>query len=153
MAITTTAVTAITLTYATGTDWSVFNASNLASAGNLQANWNDTLSALSAQYKVLLNSAAAEVNILEGASGAQYVGVSSLTGMITGSTVYSALTAANSTASTLNARVAAATAAISAVSALLTGFARATTAPSATTTSIGFNGLFYATKVYNAVYK
>lgn len=95
MSITTSAVTAIALTYTTGTSWSVFTNSNLATAGNLQANWNDTLSGLSGQYKPLLNSCAQEINILEGTSGAQYIGVSGLTGIATGTTVYSALASLN----------------------------------------------------------
>ncbi|MDD5240031.1 MAG: hypothetical protein PHH61_06250, partial [Candidatus Nanoarchaeia archaeon] len=74
-------------------------------------------------------------------------------GMVTGTSVYSALTQLNSTASTINVRLASATADISAVSSLLSGFSRATTAPTVTTTSIGFDGYFYATKVFNAVYK
>lgn len=104
MSITTTAVSSIALTYTTGTDWAVFTASNLATAGNLQQNWNDMLSGISAQYKILLNSARDEVNILEGASGAQYVGISGFTatGVCTGTTLYSAVYSMASTVSAIN---------------------------------------------------
>jgi hypothetical protein len=64
MSITTTAVTSITLTYANASAWQVFNAANLATGGNLQQNWLDLTSALSGQYKSLLNSCAEEINIL-----------------------------------------------------------------------------------------
>lgn len=151
--ISATVVSTITMTYSGSNPWTVFDSSNLCTGGALQANWNDVASQLNNNYKPLLNSAVNEIGVLEAASGAEYIGVSGLSGMTTGTSVYSALTQLNSTASTLNVRLASATADISAVSSLLSGFARATTAPTVTSTSIGFDGLFYATKVYNAVYK
>jgi lysophospholipase L1-like esterase len=75
--ITASSVSSIPLTYASAPDWSVFNATNLASAGNLQANFTDIVSAVSAQYKPALNSCIAEINYLEGVSGAYYVGYGS----------------------------------------------------------------------------
>ena len=64
--ITTSSVSSIPLTYASASDWSVFNATNLASAGNLQANFTDIVSAVSAQYKPALNSCITEINYIEG---------------------------------------------------------------------------------------
>jgi hypothetical protein len=147
------AVSTVTLTLSGTNPWTVFDASTLATGGNLQANWNDLASQLNNNYKPLLNSAVNEIGVLEAASGAEYIGISGLSGMATGTSVYTALTQLNSTASTLNTRLASATADISAVSSLLSGFSRATTSPTTTTTSIGFEGCFYATKVFNAVYK
>jgi hypothetical protein len=84
-------VSTISLTYVSGGSWSVFNSTNLATGGNLQANWTDITSQIGAYYKPLLNSAANEIGILEGASGANYIGISGTTGIATGSTVYSAI--------------------------------------------------------------
>ena len=95
MSITATAVSTVGLTYTTGTSWSIFNATTRATAGNLQANWTDIASQLDTCYKPLLNSARDEINIFGGASGAEYMGVSSLTGIATGTTVYQALSSLN----------------------------------------------------------
>lgn len=147
------AVSTVTLTLSGTNPWTVFDSSNLATGGNLQVNWNDLASQLNNNYRTLLNSAVNEVGVLETASGAEYIGVSGLSGMATGTSVYSALTQLNSTASTINAKISTCTTSISALVDLASGFARATTAPTATGTSIGFDGYFYATKVFNAVYK
>lgn len=140
MAITSNEVTAISLAYSNTAAWSVFNASTRASAGNLQANWDYLLSGVSAQYKPLLNSARAEINILEGASGADFIGISGITGVAAGDTVYSAIYSLNTALSAINASAAyagsaataaAATTALAAASA--TYAASAGTAAQATT--------------------
>jgi hypothetical protein len=154
-------VSTVTLTLSGANPWTVFDSSNLATGGNLQCNFNDLASQLDGLYKPLLNSAVNEISILEGASGAGYIGVSSITGIVSATTVWSALYGLNSSLSAINASGSYAGSAstaqnslnCTAVSSLLSGFARATTAPTATGTSIGFDGYFYATKVFNAVYK
>lgn len=95
MAITTPNVTAIALSYANTAAWSVFDASNRASAGNLQANWDALVDDVSALYKPLLNSAVDEIGVLEGVSGAEKIGISGITGISTGATVYSAIYSLN----------------------------------------------------------
>jgi hypothetical protein len=93
------AVSTISLTYASGGAWSVFNATSLCTAGNLQANWTDIASQLGGLYKPLLNSAVDELGILSGVSGAQFIGISGTTGIASGSTVYSAIINLNSSLS------------------------------------------------------
>jgi hypothetical protein len=62
--ISATAVSTIGLTYASAGAWGVFTAANLATAGNLQANWTDIASQLDNNYKPLLNSAVDEISAL-----------------------------------------------------------------------------------------
>jgi hypothetical protein len=96
------AVSTISLTYVSGGSWAAFNSTNLATAGNLQANWTDIASQVGASYKTLLNSAVNEIGVLEGASGANYIGVSSITGIVSATTVWSALYSLNSSVSAIN---------------------------------------------------
>jgi len=66
------AVSTVSLTYASGGAWSVFNSTNLATAANLQANWTDIASQLNNNYMPLLNSAVSEVTALKSASTITY---------------------------------------------------------------------------------
>jgi hypothetical protein len=110
-------VSTITLTYSGTNPWTVFDSSNLCTGAALQADWNDIASQLNALYKPLLNSAVNEIGILEGASGANYVGVSSITGIVSATTVWSALYGLNSSVSAINASAAYAGSAAYAISA------------------------------------
>jgi hypothetical protein len=67
-------VSTITLTLSGTNPWTVFDAANLATGGNLQCNFNDIASQLNGLYKPLLNSAVNEMNLVEGASGSYYIG-------------------------------------------------------------------------------
>jgi hypothetical protein len=95
-------VSTITLTYSGSNPWTVFDSSNLATGGALQANWNDVVSQIDGLYKPLLNSSVNEMNFIEGASGARYVGMSGIDGIGTGSTVFSALYAISTAVSAIN---------------------------------------------------
>jgi len=71
------AVSSIALTYLTA-DWNVFNSTNLATAGNLQANWNDITSQIGANYATAINSCISELTALKSSSSiAYYVNVAS----------------------------------------------------------------------------
>jgi hypothetical protein len=131
------AASTITLTLSGTNPWTVFDSSNLATGGNLQVNFNDIASQLNAIYRTLLNSAVDEIGILSGVSGAQYVGISGITGVSTGSSVYSAIRSLNTAVSAINASAAYAGSAAYAVTALAAttalAAASATTAARATT--------------------
>jgi len=118
------AVSTITLTLSGTNPWTVFDSSNLATGGNLQVNFNDIASQLNAIYRTLLNSAVDEIGILSGASGAQYVGISGIAGVSTGSSVYSAIYSLNTAVSAINASAAyAGSAAYAASAGTLSGYA------------------------------
>jgi hypothetical protein len=110
-------VSTITLTYSGDNPWTVFDSSNLATGHALQVNWNDLASQLNAIYRPLLNSAVDELGILSGVSGADYIGISGITGVSTGSSVYSAIRSLNTAVSAINASAAYAGSAAYAVSA------------------------------------
>jgi hypothetical protein len=78
MAITTTAVSTISLTYSTGTDWAVFDATTRCSAANLQSNWNDITSQIGALYMPLINSAVDEIGVHSGALASATADISAL---------------------------------------------------------------------------
>jgi hypothetical protein len=96
MPITAASVSTMSLTYTTGLSWGVFTNTNLATAGNLQANWTDIASQIDAIHRPLLNSAKSEINILEGVSGAYAIGMSGMTGVVSAATVGSSLFSLNS---------------------------------------------------------
>jgi hypothetical protein len=105
------------MTYSGANPWTVFDSSNLCTGAALQVNWNDLASQLDGTYRPLLNSAVNELGILSGVSGAQYVGISGITGVSTGSSVYSAIYSLNTAVSAINASAAYAGSAAYAVSA------------------------------------
>jgi hypothetical protein len=55
-------VSSIALTYGSAGAWNVFNATNLATAGNLQANFTDIASQINESYQTALISAIYEIN-------------------------------------------------------------------------------------------
>ena len=72
MSISASAVSSLSLTYASGGDWSVFTAANLATAGNLQANWTDITSQIGNGYVTAINSCISELTALKSASSIVY---------------------------------------------------------------------------------
>ncbi len=144
-------LSAIGLTYANSAAWLAFDATRLCSGGDLQANWDRIVSAVTGQYRTVLNSATYEINLLEGTGGAEYVGISGITGLSTGSTVYSAILSLNKTVSALNVSAPYAGSAAYAVSASTAANATTAVTAAAATTAINSVSALYAISANYAV--